>query len=481
MNDMFETSSFEFDALPFAGEFRDGADMQETDFGQPELEWESEYRRRWSPSRSGGMFHAPRMIFPRPSKPAPRLPRALPPKFRWPRRVAMRPYGVRLAPDFIDASLPSTAPGTAAEYVRWAQNALNDVLGLQLPVHGVMDAATRSAVRSFQQREGLPVDGVVGPDTERALIDARRSMRRVNASRAEPGASQGPEPGTTHAGRTASAADGSEGELSRPAPPCSCPSCRRSEPCPCQSQGEYIQPELFEFEPESSFDEFETDVGEFESDFGEDQLPLGELDLGSLQPCDKTEPATLRVPFRIDFDEFLKLVCCAIGRWMPFRTDRPPGWRARCFVKKHEPLLWDIHTEMFVKRIPCVELQAQYCRRKGVTTDVTLMLKQFLSTACPPSSLCKTGVCSPSVACAPITKSPENAPRSPRCKRVDKLTRSICDNAKKICKLADDLNDPSSRDKCEKARASCEAALRRSKSCDTIMDCRSGVCVPRPR
>jgi hypothetical protein len=50
---------------------------------------------------------------------------------------------------------------------------LNDVRGLQLPVHGIADAATRGAIRSFQQREGLPTDGIVGPDTERALLAAR--------------------------------------------------------------------------------------------------------------------------------------------------------------------------------------------------------------------------------------------------------------------------------------------------------------------
>ena len=57
--------------------------------------------------------------------------------------------------------------------MRWVQSALNDVLGLRLPVDGIMDAATRSAVRSFQQREGLPVDGIVGPDTREALLRAR--------------------------------------------------------------------------------------------------------------------------------------------------------------------------------------------------------------------------------------------------------------------------------------------------------------------
>jgi hypothetical protein len=201
----------------------------------------------------------------------------------------------------------------------------------------------------------------------------------------------------------------------------------------------------------------------------------------TIQPCDKIERATLRVPFRIKFDDFLKLVCCAIGRWMPFRTDHPPGRHAWCFVKKHETLLWDLHTEMFVKKIPCIELQARYCRRKGATIDVTITLRQFLGTTCRPSSLCKNGACNPTVVCPPSTQPPELDPRSSRCKEVDKLTRNICDNAKEMCKLADEVNDPWSRDKCEKARVECGAALQRSKSCDIVMDCRSGICVPRPR
>jgi hypothetical protein len=57
--------------------------------------------------------------------------------------------------------------------MRWVQSALNDVLGLRLPLHGIADSATRSAIRSFQRREGLRVDSLVGPDTERALIAAR--------------------------------------------------------------------------------------------------------------------------------------------------------------------------------------------------------------------------------------------------------------------------------------------------------------------
>lgn len=65
---------------------------------------------------------------------------------------------------------PSDEPaGSSSDYVRWVQNCLNQVMGLRLPLEGVMDAATRSAIRSFQDRQGLPVDGLVGPSMEEAL------------------------------------------------------------------------------------------------------------------------------------------------------------------------------------------------------------------------------------------------------------------------------------------------------------------------
>jgi hypothetical protein len=196
--------------------------------------------------------------------------------------------------------------------------------------------------------------------------------------------------------------------------------------------------------------------------------------------CDKIESVTLRVPFRIDFNDFLKLVCCAVGRWMPFRTEDRPGRQAWCFVKKHETMLWDVHTEMFVKKTSCVEFLARYCRRRGATIDITLALKRFLDTPCRPSSLCKPGVCVPSVVCPAGSQPPppsELDPRPPKCKTVDGLTRNICNDAKRICKLADELNDPLSREKCEKARESCKAALERSKTCGSVTDHRH---IPAP-
>ena len=54
------------------------------------------------------------------------------------------------------------------------------------PLHGIADAATRGAIRSFQQREGLPTDGIVGPDTERALLAARSGKQAGAAGPATP-------------------------------------------------------------------------------------------------------------------------------------------------------------------------------------------------------------------------------------------------------------------------------------------------------
>lgn len=61
------------------------------------------------------------------------------------------------------------------EYVRWIQQSLNQSLGLRLAADGILGRQTRSAIRSFQQRQGLRVDGVVGAQTERALRVARAS------------------------------------------------------------------------------------------------------------------------------------------------------------------------------------------------------------------------------------------------------------------------------------------------------------------
>jgi murein DD-endopeptidase MepM/ murein hydrolase activator NlpD len=60
----------------------------------------------------------------------------------------------------------------SSEYSIWVQQSLNKVAGLQLAVDGVIGPKTRSAIRSFQQRQGLQADGIVGPKTELALVRA---------------------------------------------------------------------------------------------------------------------------------------------------------------------------------------------------------------------------------------------------------------------------------------------------------------------
>lgn len=74
-------------------------------------------------------------------------------------------------------TLDVEAPGSwdqesGSSDTRWIQAALNHILGLRLAVDGVMGPATRSAIRAFQQRQGLAVDGVVGPKTRTAMIAA---------------------------------------------------------------------------------------------------------------------------------------------------------------------------------------------------------------------------------------------------------------------------------------------------------------------
>jgi outer membrane protein OmpA-like peptidoglycan-associated protein len=57
-------------------------------------------------------------------------------------------------------------------YTRWVQQSLNSVMGLRLKIDGLLGPQTRSAIRSFQKKRGLAADGVVGPATERSLLQA---------------------------------------------------------------------------------------------------------------------------------------------------------------------------------------------------------------------------------------------------------------------------------------------------------------------
>jgi hypothetical protein len=172
-----------FEAIPF--EAAEGFRTPASD--QTGFELEEEFGRRGGARSLGRGFARPLRMMSKRSAAPPPVPRTGKPKIPpypeprvppyprwWPRGAIDVPYGVALEPyPVVPEPYPAEPAPTGSEYMRWAQSALNDVLGLQLPLHGIGDDATRDAIRSFQRREQLPADGVVGPDTERALLAAR--------------------------------------------------------------------------------------------------------------------------------------------------------------------------------------------------------------------------------------------------------------------------------------------------------------------
>ncbi len=92
---------------------------------------------------------------------------------------------------------------SSSEYIRWVQQGLNRILGLRLAVDGIAGVQTKSAIRSFQTRQGLVVDGIVGPVTEASLVAAGagpapgNSAPPVSGSCPAPTFVSCPGPGTT--------------------------------------------------------------------------------------------------------------------------------------------------------------------------------------------------------------------------------------------------------------------------------------------
>lgn len=171
-SEAFEAESFAFGEEETFGAFEQEQVADELDEldGEDELDSEDELAlgdefagedelARRAPARSGARTGR--------SKSNPRGPKR--PKPRRPGWRARAFGGVELG-----RPVRCVCPSYGTEYVRWVQSALNQLQGLRLPVSGVMDAATRSALRSFQRSKGVPPDGIAGPDTEQALRDARR-------------------------------------------------------------------------------------------------------------------------------------------------------------------------------------------------------------------------------------------------------------------------------------------------------------------
>jgi hypothetical protein len=172
----FETEPFELDLEAEAASIGLADEL-----GDAEDAWlpEAELARRRRPS-------LPRKRFPtrslRPSpRPRPKAPVRRPrPPFRrpWPSRSSVAVHPAWPAPP---ANEPTPAAGPdpdagGAEFVRWVQDSLNRILDQQLTVDGRMTPETRQAIRDFQRRMGLLEDGIIGPETQQALVAERQKL-----------------------------------------------------------------------------------------------------------------------------------------------------------------------------------------------------------------------------------------------------------------------------------------------------------------
>ena len=159
--------------------------------GEPEFELEGEFSRRIpvraTGFRAGGRMRARPGARPRGrARPVRRKPLAR-------RRPGRLPPRRRLVKPRISIGGGFYVPGAqSSEYIRWVQSALNRAMDLRLAIDGVMGVETRSAIRSFQEKNSLPADGIVGPDTERALMDAGKAG--ASAAPVDQAFDQQPEP-----------------------------------------------------------------------------------------------------------------------------------------------------------------------------------------------------------------------------------------------------------------------------------------------
>jgi hypothetical protein len=163
-----------------------------------EQEDETEIRRGRMLSGRGRVapsfrLQAPRQGGTRSAKTATRQPKpAAWPKGRSRRRWGYYPPGASGWPYAVDPGEWPSPDAPRSDFVAWVQTALNGFLGLRLPVNGVMNAPTRSAVRSFQERRGLPITGLLGPETQAALRNVGRGAEAPPSAAPEPPPSEPP-------------------------------------------------------------------------------------------------------------------------------------------------------------------------------------------------------------------------------------------------------------------------------------------------
>ncbi len=85
--------------------------------------------------------------------------------------LAVQPPSAQMIPDYPGTALRNGSRGENVSIVQWALNIINQGWGnaTQLSVDGIFGSATETAVRAFQRRMGLSVDGVVGRQTWNAI------------------------------------------------------------------------------------------------------------------------------------------------------------------------------------------------------------------------------------------------------------------------------------------------------------------------
>lgn len=66
-------------------------------------------------------------------------------------------------------NVPTLRRGSNGELVKYVQKYLNDTIGAGLEPDGIFGAKSEDAVKAFQKKNGLTVDGVVGPKTWAAM------------------------------------------------------------------------------------------------------------------------------------------------------------------------------------------------------------------------------------------------------------------------------------------------------------------------
>ncbi|ORX22467.1 hypothetical protein BVF91_11545 [Thermoanaerobacterium sp. PSU-2] len=69
--------------------------------------------------------------------------------------------------------------GESVDWIKQLQQELNQVLGLNLAVDGIIGPATTSAIKLFQTKAGLTADGVYGPATADALAKALQNLNKL--------------------------------------------------------------------------------------------------------------------------------------------------------------------------------------------------------------------------------------------------------------------------------------------------------------